>query len=449
MAATQYGIDVGQIIGARNAFADQQQRQQMNALTLQQGQRQQDYQNALSAAPDDQTRAKLIEGHDPIAGLQYRASLAASDKKKHDDDVKTVTDTLGAAVDTVPDEQLASFAQAASAKLDAENVPNVALKQAIAAGGNDPVRLRQSLRQARDQGVAYKDQAAEQDKAATRQQAATNAAETSRHNKAAETNQAAQLALQTQRSSPDYLAKVEGAKEKAKLDAQLGATGVGGDEVTQSYVDNLLSGTIPNLSSVPMARRDAVSKGAADLTKAEPAKLPPVAQQRLQTAASRLVAPYVDSSQYKLAASGLPYIERISAALKNPGSVGDQEAIDALTKLANSGAAVTEAQVKLITGGRSLADWANVTMGKLKNGGVLSQNQRDQIKKVANDTYDAYEKGVTPIYEEATGKLKARGINQAYWPIMDVKSMSQKIRASLADQTAQAPASGFKYLGKE
>lgn len=279
-------------------------------------------------------------------------------------------------------------------------------------------------------------QMAEVDKAADRKFKTDTLAETVRKNTGDLGLRAKQIAQTAMLASPDYKSRVAGAEEKAKLEAQTSTTGASGDEVTQGYIDNLMSGEIPNLSSVPMVRRDAVSTGMAALTRADPAKLTPLAQQRLQNAASKLSSMVTDSSQYKLARDGLPFIEKIKSGLSNPGPIGDEEALDGLIKLANGGNAITEQQVKLITGSGSLTDWASVLVNRFRNGGSLSQNMRDQIKKVANETYDAYEKGVQPLYEDATAKLKARGIQKEFWPIMDVKSMSQKVRAALGDSEA-------------
>lgn len=419
----------------RNAFADQSQRQQMNAFALQDAQQKQQDRNALSAAGPQITSndpAQREQGYRRLSDqpeLVMRLRKEASDQDKEafaqaKERIAASADAAGRAavgLGSLSDDQLAEHWPAAVAALEAKvGHPAPQWRQA-----QNPKQMRQVLEGSIADAQTVQQALGEADKAADRK---------------LREKDLAQRALQ---SSPDYQARVEGAKEGAKLKAQTGALGAGGDEITQSYVDDVMSGAT-NLNNVPMARRDLVAKGLADLLRADPARLPPGAQQRIQAAASRVVAPYIDSSQYKLAANGLPYIERINAALKNPGSVGDQEAIDSLTKLANSGSAVTEAQVKLITGYGSLSDWASVLANKFRNGGALSQSQRDQIKKVANETFDAYEKGVTPIYEEATGKLKARGINQAYWPIMDVKGMSQKIRASLGDTqgAGKAPAVG-------
>lgn len=362
---------------------------------------------------------------DPNAAIETRTKLDTSAKARIETAQKQI-EFIGAQANSIlnapaeyrPILYSRAKAQARSLGIDISNAPDQYSDAA--------------MKQLAEQSLSAKEQLDQHWKGIDEKRQADTLSETVRSHKAEEGNRAATLAETAARMSPEYQAKVEGAKESAKLKAQSDAMGAGGDEITQSHIDNVMSG-VENMNNVPMARRDEVSKGIAALQRAdENGKLPPIAMQRITTAASKIVSPYVESSQYKLAANGLPYIERIHAALKNPGSVGDQEAIDSLTKLANSGNAVTEAQVKLITGSRSLSDWAGVLGNKFRNGGALSQNQRDQIEKVADATFDAYEKGVAPVYEEATGKLKAAGIKPQFWPIMDVKSMSQKVRAALS-----------------
>jgi protein MpaA len=67
--------------------------------------------------------------------------------------------------------------------------------------------------------------------------------------------------------------------------------------------------------------------------------------------------------------------------MKTPGSVSDQDLLDSLTKLNTAGNAITDAQVKLVTDGKSWADSVGTAFNKLQNGGVLSNNQRQQIQK--------------------------------------------------------------------
>jgi hypothetical protein len=152
----------------------------------------------------------------------------------------------------------------------------------------------------------------------------------------------------------------------------------------------------------------------------------PLAGSRFTMEANRITSNYIDLPSYKLAAGGIPYVSRILAASSNPGSVSDQELIDAFTKLNSSGNAITDAQVKVITGGKSWSDSINVFQNKTKNGGVLSDNQRKQIIDIAQKTLQAYQKDYQPIYNEVKGKLDAAGIPEAFQTIPDLNSIQSQ-----------------------
>ncbi len=85
---------------------------------------------------------------------------------------------------------------------------------------------------------------------------------------------------------------------------------------------------------------------------------------------------------------------------------------------------VTEAQVKLITGGQSYSDILNVWKNKLGNGGVLSDAQRTQLTELANKVFDRYKADYQPIYQQATSQLKAAGIPEAFWTIPNLNKLS-------------------------
>jgi hypothetical protein len=175
------------------------------------------------------------------------------------------------------------------------------------------------------------------------------------------------------------------------------------------------------MQQVPAAVRNDVSIA---LTQQPANSYSPIAQQRLSSAATRIVANYIKTPQYQLTANGLPYLQRIDAALKTPGSVSDQDLLDSLTKLNTSGNAITDAQVKLITDGRSWSDYIGVIGNQFRNGGVLSNNQRKQIQEIAKAIYANYKKGYQPVYDQATKQLKAAGIPEAFWTIPDLNNLS-------------------------
>lgn len=207
------------------------------------------------------------------------------------------------------------------------------------------------------------------------------------------------------------------------------------DPINQSWMKAVLSGNA-TMQQVPASRRDSVSMGLSDAPKAA---YSPLASSRLTMAANRIVGNYIKLPQYDLTANGLPYLQRIDAALKTPGSVSDQDLLDSLTKLNTAGNAVTDAQVKLITDGKSYSDWAGTIANKFKNGGVLSEKQRTQIKEIANNIYANYKKGYQPVYEQATKQLQAAGIPEAFWTIPDLNKLNAENGAA-ATTPASAPA---------
>ena len=203
-----------------------------------------------------------------------------------------------------------------------------------------------------------------------------------------------------------------------------------------AWTKSVLNGDA-TMQQVPMQYRTPVAR---ERDSAPISAYSPTASSRFQMASTRMTQPYRDMAQYKLAADGLPYLERIDAAMKTPGSVSDQDILDSLTKLNTGGNAVTDAQVRLITDGRSFSDAVNVFKNKLKNGGVLSDNQRQQIQTIANAIYANYQKGYQPIYEQATRQLKAAGIPEAFWSMPNLNNLAEQSRAAMRGEVA--PISG-------
>lgn len=188
----------------------------------------------------------------------------------------------------------------------------------------------------------------------------------------------------------------------------------------QSWVGNVASGNA-TLANVPMGLRNAVSNA---LQSAPKQIFTPLAGQRFTLESSRITHPLTTLPQYQLTANGLPYLQRIDAAMKTPGSVSDQDLLDSLTKLNTAGNAVTDAQIKVITDGKSYSDWAGTLANKFKNGGVLSDNQRGQIKEIANNIYSNYKKGYQPVYDQAVSQLRAAGVPEAFWTIPDLNKLT-------------------------
>lgn len=153
----------------------------------------------------------------------------------------------------------------------------------------------------------------------------------------------------------------------------------------------------------------------------------PLNVRRWTLSANAAVKPYTELSAYKLVANAAPFLSRIEAVQDAPGSVSDQELLDSVTKLNTGGNQVTEAQVNLVLKGRSLQDQINVWSNYMAaNGGVLSDDQRKQLRDVAHAVYKGYQKMYQPIRDAAVKQLKGRGIPEAYWgAIPDLNSLSQ------------------------
>lgn len=161
----------------------------------------------------------------------------------------------------------------------------------------------------------------------------------------------------------------------------------------------------------------------------------PQAGQRFTSEASRITSPYEKLPQYQRMASSFQPIARIDEAMKNPGSVSDQELLDAITKLSTQGQ-VTEAQTNIITKGKSLSDWANVMKNQLTSGGVLSDQQRKDIQTISHNISGAYQKQYQPLYNEVTGKLQGANIPKPFWTIPDLASIGAQGQTATAAPAA-------------
>lgn len=188
-----------------------------------------------------------------------------------------------------------------------------------------------------------------------------------------------------------------------------------------NWAQNVLAGNA-TLQNVPAPLKTAVSNTIAQAPKAA---YTPLAGQRFSLESNRITGNLMKLPQYSLTANGLPYLQRIDAALKVPGSVSDQDLLDSLTKLNTAGNAITDAQVRIVTDGKSYSDWAGTIANKFKTGGVLSDAQRQQIKQIAGNIYDNYKKGYQPVYDQAVSQLKGAGVPEAFWTIPDLNRLNQ------------------------
>lgn len=144
----QYGIDLGAIDTAGNAFVDQRQRQQINALSLQNAQQQQRDRNALSAAgpqitstdPAQREQGYKLLSDQPELVMKLRSLARGEDKER----IATVADATGRAavgLSSLSDEQLAEHWPAAVSALEAKvGHPAVQWRQA-----QTPQQMRQVL----------------------------------------------------------------------------------------------------------------------------------------------------------------------------------------------------------------------------------------------------------------------------------------------------------------
>lgn len=217
-------------------------------------------------------------------------------------------------------------------------------------------------------------------------------------------------------TSEQYITKATSSFNSSKSAAPSGAV----DPTVQAYVNGLKNGTITSISSVPAAYRNAVARASDQQGIATP-----LADRRYIMAANGIIANFIDLPTYQLTANALPYILKIDAAMTIPGSISDQELLDSFTKLSTSGGVITDAQVKVITDGRSIADTVSVYGKKLAEGGVLSDSQRGELFKIAHQTFVNLKTGYQPIYDEAAKKLKASQIPEQFWTLPDLNALSK------------------------
>lgn len=230
--------------------------------------------------------------------------------------------------------------------------------------------------------------------------------------------------------SDDQLTQLVSDMAKRESGATVGAAN---DPTVDAWVDQIANGN-STLTNVPAALR---SKVALALNDTPTTTYSPLAGSRFATDASKIEKNFLDLPQYQLTANGLPYLQRIDAAMKTPGSISDQDLLDSLTKLNTAGNAISDAQVKVITDGQSFSDWTNVLSNKFKNGGVLSDTQRQQIQKIAQSIYANYAKGYQPVYDQVTKQLSDAGIPKPFWSIPDLNDLAAK--GGLTDGTNDAP----------
>lgn len=210
-----------------------------------------------------------------------------------------------------------------------------------------------------------------------------------------------------------------------------GAGSASTDPYVQAHVSEVLNGN-ETMAQVPANLRNEVALA---MNNAPVDQYSPLAASRLSTEANKIAANYINLPQYQLTANGLPYLQRIDAAIKTPGSISDQDLLDSLTKLNTAGNAISDAQVKLITDGKSFSDMASTLANKFKNGGVLSDNQRQQIQSIAKAIFANYQKGYQPVFDKAVAQMDAAGIPKAFQNIPDLNNLSAQSQGGSIQST--------------
>lgn len=150
----------------------------------------------------------------------------------------------------------------------------------------------------------------------------------------------------------------------------------------------------------------------------------PLASSRYTMAANRIESNYVKLPIFEAVSQGQVYLPRIKAAAENPGSVGDAELLDSIVKLNTGGNAITEEQVRLITGYGSYKDKLSTLINKFQKGGALSTDQRKELTDIAKKTFENYQKAYQPVYNEVTKKLKDAQIPEQFWTMPNLNKIS-------------------------
>lgn len=322
----QYGIDLGAIDTAGNAFVDQRQRQQINALSLQNAQQQQQDRNALSAAGPQITStdpAQREQGYKRLSDqpelVMKLRSLARSEDKERIAAVADATGRAAVGLSSLPDEQLAEHWPAAVSALEAKvGHPAIQWRQA-----QTPQQMRQVLDGSIADAQTVTQALAEKDKAATRQQAATTAAETARHNKADEGLRAQQLGVEA--NKPVQLSPGNTLVNPRTGQPTGGGLAPGGIDASNLHGDDFLKTLPPALATEVKA----LAEGRLPMpTGYSLAKLQPLIQQVSQYDPSFDAVDYNSRSKTRAAFAGggkaATTINNLNTAIGHAGTLLDQ-----------------------------------------------------------------------------------------------------------------------------
>lgn len=166
---------------------------------------------------------------------------------------------------------------------------------------------------------------------------------------------------------------------------------------------------------------------------------------RLINNAKSLSAPYLKLPEYQALASVATPLNRIKAAMQaGHNAISDQDMIDAMTQLSKASLtarAVTDSQVKLITGYSSWSDMASRYMNRVGGrGGALSDQQRKDIVKLSSNIAKEYQNIYGPVYNDLTTKLKANNIPEKFWPVPDLLSIQSNGKSVPIGSNGPVPA---------
>lgn len=138
---------------------------------------------------------------------------------------------------------------------------------------------------------------------------------------------------------------------------------------------------------------------------------------RYNRAATAATKTFKDSMVFKASQNAAFYLSKIKSAVEGTGSIGDQEILDSISQFNTGGGRVTESQVNLILNGKSLSDSVNAWSNKIKNGGILSDSQRQQALKLAQATAESFAGNYKQKYDNLAANLDKQKIPKEFWGI--------------------------------
>lgn len=230
-------------------------------------------------------------------------------------------------------------------------------------------------------------------------------------------------------------AQLAESKRKTNLLTGVGLTEDGKvNPLAAADVQNIKSGWM-TLQNVPQNRRAAVEF----LLSRDATGWSPKAITQYTMGSKKITDSYIKHPTYQLFAGSAPMLARIDAAQKG-GAVSDQDLLDSITKLNTGGNAVTEAQISSILGGQTYRNKINATLSRIAGkGGILSPQDRVEIRDLAHEVFEKYKAGFRPLYNEVTGKLRGANIPETFWTIPNLESLS--------DQYLSATGAGPSVVG--